>query len=117
MRLREQELVLLDQLLVLSHRLDVVAGVVDHPLRAQWRHHERGRNDDRAGRKSDSLHCAPPCWPAYAGSSKSFVRYTFTRKPSRIVIVGRTLRYRSSTRLVDCARLAPAAWRYASPNV
>ena len=58
-----------------------------------------------------------PAMDANDGSIRSFVRYTLMRCPSRIVIVGSTLRYRSRMRPVEDARLAPALWRDASPKV
>ncbi len=109
--LRQQELILLDQLFVLHDRLDVITRVVHHPLRLQRNRQQRARRArGEPACPPCSCHRSPPCG-SYAGNSRSFVRNTLMRNPSRIVMVGSTFKYRSRMRLADVARLAPAACR------
>src|SRR5207248_2336366 len=97
-RLREEELVLLDQLFVRGHGLDVVARIVDDPLRVHRRRTNHTDHSDQTPSHGGSPHCTPPIVSSYAGSSRSLVRYTLIRNPSRVVTVGSRFKYRSSTR-------------------
>src|SRR6185436_18063981 len=105
-RLFQQEPVLLQHLFVLGDRLEKILGVIHHELGddrdAKCGDHQRAETDAH----KTGLHRAPPGAGPYAGKSRSLVRYTFSRKPSRMVIVGSTFKYRSRMRALDVARLA-----------
>ena len=53
-------------------------------------------------------------WFSYAGSSRSWVKYTLIRLPSRMVMVGVMFRKRSSAWVLDCDKLAAMPDLYAS---
>src|SRR5262249_40976371 len=109
-RLLQQELVVLEHLFVLRHRLEIILGVVHDELSDDRDPQGRDHHRTEAGAQKTRFHCGPPVVAGpYAGKSRSLVRYTFSRYPSRMVIVGSTFKYRSRMRALDVARLAPAA--------
>src|SRR5436190_14403090 len=73
-RLREEELILLQELLVRSDRFGVVRRVVHDPLRVDGPHYKRGAERRSENCEGGSFHCAPSCRSSYAGNAKSFMR-------------------------------------------
>ena len=108
--LRAQLLVVLPRALGDEDRLDRFAGsITTSCARARWRPSNstsRHANQIRRHMVSSSSEL-PKAGATYAGNSRSLVRYTFTRCPSRIVIVGRRFRNRFMTCSVACDVASP----------
>ena len=94
-----------------EHRLDQIGRVDDDELRVRRRCDEAHDRDDQQESAEHRVLPAQNGFGApgatYAGSSISLVRYTFTRCPSRIVIVGSLFRNRFITCIVACAVASP----------
>src|SRR5438094_2606361 len=112
--LREQRVVLTQRSLCDQNGLRKVARIGDDDLRSRGRcnkSQQRGYNDcglhGFPHRMLASTGCVIRALESKAGSSRSLVRYTFMRWPSRIVTVGSRFRNRFMVWLADWAVASP----------
>ncbi len=108
---RHQLRILLLELQETADRLFVVGRIEDDELGAQRDRGDDDRQDEHSGGGGQDANAVSHGDPPKAGKARSAARYTFTRWPSRMVIVGRMLRNRSRMWSEDWPRLAPTPSR------